>query len=118
MSQTIPTLALPFYTLRTRLDDSDYTLEFNYSPRAERYYLNVYDADDVLLAAGLKLITNIPLLHFYKFRSGMPQGELMVAATGSDASPPKLGELGKDLRCELTYFTAAEVRANRVAAGA
>lgn len=117
MSQTIPTLSLPFYTLRTRLDDSDYTLEFNYSPRAARYYLNVYDAEDVLLVAGLKLVTNIPLLHFYRYRAGMPQGELMVAATGADSSPPTLGELGAGLRCELTYFTVAEVKANRAAAG-
>lgn len=118
MSQTIPTLALPFYTLRTRLDDSDYTLEFNYSPRAARYYLNVYSSEDVLLMAGLKLVSNVPLLRFYQYRDGMPPGELIVTATGADASPPVLGELGKGLRCELSYFTAAEVKANRAAAGA
>jgi hypothetical protein len=117
MSQTIPTLALPFYTLRTRLDDSDYTLEFNYSVRAERYYLNVYDSEDVQLVAGLKLVPNVALFRFYKFRDGMPQGELVVTATGTDGSPPKLGELGKGLRCELTYFTTAEIKANRTAAG-
>ena len=118
MSQTIPTLPLPFYTLRTRLDDSDYTLEFNYSPRAKRYYLNIFDSEDVLLVAGLKLVPNVMLLRFYRFRAGMPSGELIVAATGTDGSPPVLGELGKGLRCELSYFTAAELKANRAAAGA
>jgi uncharacterized protein DUF6983 len=118
VSQTVPTLPLPFYTLRTRLDDSDYTLEFNYSPRAERYYLNLYSSEDVLLVAGLKLVPGVLLLRYYKYRDGMPQGELVVTATGADGSPPKLGELGRGLRCELSYFTVEELKANRQAAEA
>jgi len=118
MSSTIPTLALPFYTIRTRLDDSDFTLEFNYSDRASRYFLNIYDVNDVLLVAGLKLVPNVQLLRYYAHVPGMPPGELVVSALGQDGSPPKLGEIGIGLRCELTYFTAAEVKANRAAAAA
>lgn len=118
MSTTIPTLALPFYTLRTRLDGADYTLEFRYSPRASRYYLNLYDVNEVLLVAGLKLVPNVPLLQYYRYRDGMPQGELIVAALGADGSPPVLGELGLNLRCELTYFTATELAAVRASATA
>lgn len=118
MSQTVPTLPLAFYTLRARLDDADYTLEFRYSPRAARYYLNLYDSENVLLAAGLKLVSNVRLLHYYHFRAGMPAGELCVTATGVDASSPALGELGPGLRCELTYFTADEVKAQNAATAA
>ncbi len=35
----------------------------------------------------------------------------MVTAIGADASSPKLGELSATGRCQLTYFTAAEVSA-------
>jgi uncharacterized protein DUF6983 len=115
LSQTIQTLPLAYYTLRTRLDNADYTLEFRYSPRASRYYLNLYDSENVLLAAGLKLVSNVMLLRYYHFRAGMPQGEIMVTATTTDDSPPALGELGPGLRCELTYFTALEVAAQRTA---
>lgn len=119
MSQTVPTLPDPFYTIRTRLDDSDFTLEFTYSDRASRYFLNIYDVNDVLLVAGLKLVPNVQLLKYYAHVPGMPPGELVVSALDStDGSPPKLGELGVGLRCELTYFTAAEVKANRAASAA
>lgn len=118
MSQTIPTLALPFYTLRTRLDDSDFTLEFAYSPRAARYYLNIYDSAEVLIVAGLKLVPNVRLLRYYRHYAGIPGGDLIVSALGTDGSPPQLGELGPGLRCELTYFTTAEVKANRAASAA
>ena len=112
MSATIPTLPDPFYTIRTRLDDSDFTLQFRYSDRASRYFLNIYDVNDVLLVAGLKLVPNVLLLAYYAHVPGMPPGELMVTVLGAvDGSPPKLGEIGVGLRCELTYFTAAEVKA-------
>jgi hypothetical protein len=110
MSATIPTLSLPFYTLRTRLDDSDFTLQFRYSDRASRYFLNIYDVNDVLLVAGLKLVPNVLLLKYYRHVPGMPPGEFLVTVLGSvDGSPPQLGEIGAGLRCELTYFTAAEM---------
>lgn len=111
MSQTIPTQALPYYSQVTRLDDADFTLEFRYSTREQRYYFNLYDAANVLLCAGIKLVSNWPLLHYYKFRAGVPRGEIMVTAIGADSSSPKLGDLGVGKRCQLTYFTAAEASA-------
>lgn len=109
MSQTIPTQGQPFYSLRTRLDGSDYTLEFTYSSRAQRFYLNLYDAEDVLLLAGLKLVTGVLLLHFWHHKPGVPPGEIMVTSTTSDTSSPSLNELGDGKRCLLTYYPAAEV---------
>lgn len=109
MSQTIPTLPDPYYTIRVRLDDHDYTLEFRYSPRAARYYLNIFDAEDNALVCGIKLVSNLQLLRYYHFRDGVPPGELMVTCTSTDTTSPALGELGEDQRCQLTYFTHAEV---------
>jgi len=111
MSQTIPTSDLPFYSLRTRLDERDYTFKFNYSTRQSRWYLSIYDVENVLLVAGLKLVANFPLLKYYKFRDGMPQGDLIVMCTTADTAPPTLNELGPGLRCELTYYPQAELEA-------
>lgn len=117
MSQTIPTLQQPYYSIRTRLDGVNYTLAFRYSTRAERFYLNVYDAEDVLLLAGLKLVTGVLLLASYHHLSGVPAGEIVVTATSADDSSPKLGELGAGLRCALTYFTAPDVARLKAQAG-
>lgn len=112
MSQTIPTLTdAPYYTIRARLEDRDYTLRFWYSTRQERYYLSIYDEDETPLVLGLKLVTNLALLRYYHHRDNVPPGELMVTCATTDASPPKFGELGADQRCQLTYFTRAEVAA-------
>ncbi len=119
MSQTIPTLTdAPYYTIRVRLDDRDYTLEFDYSTRQQRYYLSVYGEDETPLVRGLKLVANVALLRYYHHRDGMPRGELMVTAATLDVTPPKFGELGADQRCQLTYFPASEVAAVIAEAGA
>jgi hypothetical protein len=111
MSQTIPTLPEPFYSIRVRLDDRDYTLEFLYSPRQSRYYLNLFDSEDAPLLLGLKLVSNTPLLRYFHFRDGIPPGELVVTCTMLDRTSPTLGELGEGLRCQLTYFSVSEVAA-------
>lgn len=111
MSQTIPTLAEPFYTIRVRLDDRDYTFEFLYSPRQERYYLSLFDSEDKPLVLGLKLVSDVALLRYWHYKEGIPLGELIVTSTGEDKSSPRLGDLLEDGRCQLTYFTKAEVAA-------
>lgn len=118
MSYTIPTLALPYYTTLARLDDKDYTFEFWYSTRTERYYLHLYDSEAKPLVLGLKLVCNLQLLKYYHHRDGMPTGELVVTCSTPNPTPPKLGELGEGLRCELTYFTRAELLAAQAAAEA
>lgn len=120
MSQTIPTLTdQPFYSIRARLEDRDYTLEFRYSARQSRYFLSLYDTEDNPVICGLKLVSNVMLLRFYHHRENVPPGELMVTCAALDKSSPAFGELGEGQRCQLSYFTAAEVaevKAERAAA--
>ncbi len=111
MSFSVPTIDEPFYTSRVRLDDRDYTLEFWYATRTDRYYLNLFDAEEVPLVCGLKLVCNVPLLKYQHHKDAVPAGELIVVCSTPDATPPKLGEIGAGLRCELTYFTRAELEA-------
>jgi hypothetical protein len=96
-----------FWTQRTNLDGSDYQLEFQWSTRQARWYLNLYDSDGNLLIGSVKLILNWPLFRHYHGRAGVPAGELWVISLGSSVEPPGFDELGAGLRCELTYFPAA-----------
>jgi hypothetical protein len=110
MSQTIPTTDLPYYTIKVRLEDADYTLSFYTATRRNRIYFDILDAEDVPICRGLKCVPGVSLLRPYRFRGGLPPGEIQVnILNGTDQSPPKLGELGSGKRCELTYFTRAEV---------
>ena len=104
----IPTLAdgTAFYTQRTNLDGSDYSLVFQWSTRSQRWYLSLYDADGSLLIGSMKLVINWPLLRYYHGRAGVPAGELWVVSLGSSVEPPGFDELGEGLRCELTYYPA------------
>ena len=102
----IPTLSdgTAFYSQRTTLDGVDYQLEFRWSVRESRWYLNLYDALETPLILGMKLQTNWPLTKYYKGRVGVPQGDLMVISLGVADDPPGLQDLGAGLRCELHYF--------------
>jgi hypothetical protein len=101
----IPTTpGVPFYTQKTRLDGVDYVLEFRYSQREDRWYLDISDSEEVPILTGLKLIANWPLLQAYHYDTRVPPGELMAISLVADDSPPGLNELGEGLRCELTYF--------------
>lgn len=112
MSLTIPNLSdEPYSSLRVRLEGQDYTLELLYSTRGNTYSMNVLDEELLPIAMGLKLFTGVPLLASYKRDARLPTGELFVIALGADKTPPTLGELGAGLRCELTYFTLAELQA-------
>lgn len=110
MTQTIPNLPNePYHSLRVRLDERDYTLEFLYSTRGETFSLNMLDEENEPIVYGLKLYAGVPLLTAYKRDERVPRGELLVVALTSDQTPPKLGELGQGLRCELTYYPEADL---------
>jgi hypothetical protein len=97
---------VPFFTLRTRLDDKDFILDFSYNHREEAFYMSVLDSEEQPLALGVKVITNVSLLRWF-FGDQFPAGDLVAASTTTDKSQPKLGELGIGRRCELTYYEPA-----------
>lgn len=106
---TIPTdPSLYFWSQTTEMDGTSYVLEFRYNEREQVYYLMVSLTDGTLLAQGIKLVSNYPLLQGYNDER-MPLGELWAVASGPDDSPAALGDLGG--RVSLVYYTAAETQA-------
>lgn len=113
--QVLPNLSNEYYhSFKTTLDGQDYRIELLYSVRGDTYSMNLYDVEDALLIAGLKIFVAVPLLRHYRGTPGVPAGEIFCITFGGDASPPKIGELGENLRCELMYVPAADLAAFKV----
>lgn len=102
----------PHYQQRTRLEGRDYLLTFTFNEREERWYLSIADEAEDPIASGLKLVANWPLLWPYRYDPRIPPGELAVSDVSGDGSPPTLLELGEGKRCELLYWTRAELDAS------
>lgn len=111
MPKIIPTREDPYYPMRVRLEGRDYILDFDYNQREERWYLSIADEEERPIATGIKLIANWSLLHPYRYDSRCPPGQLTVSDISGNGSPPTQLELGEGKRCELLYWTRAELDA-------
>jgi hypothetical protein len=110
----IPVLLDAAYSAqRTRLDGRDYLLEFAFNEREDRWYLSISDDESAPIITGLKLITGLPLLRFYRADPRVPPGELIAMTLSQDESPPAFSDFGAGRRVELTYFDAATLAALR-----
>ena len=104
-----------YYTQGTTLEGTDYTLEFFWSEREGAWYMNIYDANSVQLAMGVRLVVDWPLLRRY-VTTDLPPGLLFLNDTsgqGLDIQDPS--DLGS--RCQLTYITSDEFDAGGILAG-
>ena len=115
---TIPTTTEPFQRMTVRLDGRDYVLELRFNQREQRWYLSIADDEGDAILSGLKLQANWPLLVRHRYDTRVPPGELLVAVTTPDRSPPTLEDLGEGKRCELTYYEQATLVEIAAEAGA
>lgn len=109
MPSLIRTTSDPYSRQRSRLDGRDYVLDFSYNEREERFYLSVLDESEIPIIEGLKLICNWSLLYPYRSDPRCPLGEFTVVDLTGSGEPPTLFELGSDKRCQLVYWTRAEL---------
>jgi hypothetical protein len=92
------------------LDGREYVLDLRWSQREERWYLDMRDANGVLLAGAVKLVSNWPIL--YRLRvpgSALPPGELVVTDAREVPADPGLDELGDAV--QLVYIDAEDMEA-------
>lgn len=108
MIVSIALLQEPFFDITTELDGTSYLLSIRYNSREERYMLSISTPDGEEIAKGAALVCDWKLFSNVA-DDRLPPGMLMVTASGPDNSPPKLGELGFGLRCELVYIEAVEL---------
>jgi len=100
----------PLYTQRVRLDGSDYVLKLDWSLREERFYLSIFDLDNVAIKVGIKVTANWPLLRRHQ-TAKLPPGELYAFDLSDEEAPapPTLEDFGT--RVEFYYYTQEEVEA-------
>lgn len=74
----VPTSAsTPHFEQETELDGVAYRLTFDWNGREGAWYLTLATASGVVLRAGLRLVSNWPLLRKLRHES-RPPGELLV----------------------------------------
>lgn len=103
------TFSEPFYDCQVTLDGRNYVFNFEYSQREERWYFDISLNDGTPIAKGIKVVCGVSLLRKKRWNPNTPAGELFARASGKDASPPKLEELGIGKRVQLCYVSRAEL---------
>lgn len=109
------TLVIPTRTDRARysieidLDQLSFRFDFDWNDRSESWSFNLYDASNVLLLAGRKVVVGFPLLN--RFRDPrLPPGDLHAIDTSGANLDPKFADLGD--RVKLLYVEAASMGSN------
>lgn len=108
MAVTIPVKGeelVPFFEMRIELESVTYTLEFRWNDRDGAWYMSIGDAEGEIIAAGRKVVIDLPL--FFRFVDPrLPPGQFF----GVDTSGQKLDAGYEDLgeRVQLIYFESTE----------
>ncbi len=91
----------PDATQRVRLDGVEYLLRWRWIARASRWALDVRSTGGSLLAGGIRVVSNAPLLaseRAARTADTFPPGELIVYdARSTERLSPGLSDLGGDL---------------------
>jgi hypothetical protein len=101
----VPTLQdTAFYSLRINLDGLAYIIDFSYSEREDRWYMDFYDEDRNPLLLGIKVVPGYFLYEFQRDFREMPQGDLMCLTAQDLTDPPGWNQLGIDQAYKLVYW--------------
>ncbi len=95
---------VPFQRFQVELDAVIYGFEFRWNHRAATWTMCLYDAEGVLLDAGIRLTFGGFLLRTPRPLT-LPPGELFLVDARNGAGDPTLETLGTQV--ELVYLTAA-----------
>ncbi len=101
---------VPVYDYTILLEGVLYRFVIRYGgERIDRWYMDIYDADDNALLLGKKLSVNTPLLEQYEIE-GLPPGEIALVDMSGAEQECGFDDLG--VRCELAYILESEIPAD------
>lgn len=105
--QVVPTRQdAHWYSLTLDLDGATYTLELRWNERAGAWSLTVRDVAETVLAAGLRLVVDVPLLARHT-DARLPRGQFLCVDTQGEGGTPGLTDLGT--RFLLLYVPRADM---------
>lgn len=88
-------------SFRTQLDGRDYVIVLQWNQRMQRWAMDIADQDAVMIAAGVVLVVEFPLLSLVTDERA-PPGSLAVVDLQSPKIDPTLESLGS--RHQLVYW--------------
>lgn len=106
MAILIPTREDPRYSIEIELDGSSFFLDFEWNDRAESWFLDILNADRVMLLAGVRVVVGFPLINRYR-DPRLPKGDLTAIVTSGSDLDPKFTDLGD--RVQLLYTPIDEM---------
>ena len=104
----IPVESSPPFVETVSLDGTDYVLDFRFNSREQTWNVSIMLPDGTMLAPGIKLVCNYPLLQKYA-DPRVPNGELFCVTQTNDDSPPGMNDLATGGRCALCYASVSEL---------
>lgn len=96
----------PYFTIRVTLDDREFTLQFKWTQRSEKWYVSIADADDSQVLAPVKLVADWPI-NLWAVSDDSPPGWLLWQDGTGQGLDPHLDDLAT--RGTLIYLTEAEI---------
>jgi hypothetical protein len=97
--------SVPDFEVRVSVDGSDYLFRYRWNHRAESWFLDLLDADGVLLLAGRRLTVDSSILEQYRHLP-IPQGRLVPWDTTDRGLDPAFVDLGE--RVLMRYLDPSE----------
>lgn len=91
-------------SMRTQLDGRDYVITLQWNQRMRRWCMDIADQDSVMIAAGVVLVVDFPLLSLVTDER-KPPGSLAILDLQSPRVDPGLDTLG--IRHQLVYWPEA-----------
>ncbi len=88
------------YGYVAQLGAAEFTISLEYRERQDRWYLDLFDANGVLLIAAVKLVVGFSLLFRHR-KAGMPLGALVVLDRDGTEAECAFEDLGR--RCGLAW---------------
>lgn len=96
---------LPHYTFACELEGVSYGFEFRWNSRDAAWFMTILTGDDVVIAAGIKVVLDFPL-GVRRASALMPPGSFIAVDTTGQGEAPGLNDLGE--RVQLSYLDSSE----------
>lgn len=110
MALKIPVPASSWSSQTITLGGKEYTFEYTYNTRDERWRLGIYYQGDAIIT-GLKIVENAPLLETYTLPD-FDHGDIYCVRIKDDGENVSRNNLGYGKSYELIYVTNEELGKN------
>ncbi len=105
---TIPFNTYPSFFTDVILDDETYRFKCSWNTRGEFWALSIYNTEDVLIVAGIKLVVGYDLLRTCRHLD-VPQGLLIIIDDADNYEKIGYGDFSNDRKLALIYVSKDEL---------